>query len=313
MGDTFILDSPALEAAVKYKSKTHYPSRRPGRSNLTVPGDVSGSAGYNGYFTLKDVSTYTADGTVKEYRVAVCDGETWDPETETSGDSIAYCNGAEIHFPCTVFSIKEAVDIYIKCGAGNKYLNKIVVQKAGTSKQSRIGYEYIRLAAVTIDSSKQLNIKRLPMTESIAGLLYIPYNQYAGNFSIRPLEDPKTDSVIEGKAVVCDGKTWDAVNQTSDFSTCTVNSIEISNGALPKIIEFSYERKVFVRCDAGRGLPVEIISTTETPDMTKDGVYGYVLIAYHSKQCPPFGGMYNILLFNVGCDGKYSIIEDGEK
>ena len=75
---------------------------------------TSQPSGYNGYFTLKDVSTYNEDGTVKEYRVAVCDGETWNPQTETSLSMPVYVNDYVVaHFECCVFSLPENTDISI--------------------------------------------------------------------------------------------------------------------------------------------------------------------------------------------------------
>lgn len=65
---------------------------------------VNGVSSYNGYFTLKDVSTYNEDGSVKEYRVAVCDGETWDAETETSGPMLLRVNYTTISVPCCILS-----------------------------------------------------------------------------------------------------------------------------------------------------------------------------------------------------------------
>lgn len=315
--NALILAGPKLQKALKdlsagVKAIDLTPEADPSKRQtlLTRMGNVTGSQSYNGYFTLKDVSTYAEDGTVKEYRVAVCDGETWDPETETSGDSIAYCNGAEIHFPCTVFSIKEAVDIYIKCGAGNKYLNKIVVQKAGSVKPSRLGYEYVKLGSVTLTTyDKQLSIKRLQMTESVAGLLYIPYDQYAGDFCIRLIEDVETDSVIDGKAAVCNGLTWDVAKQYSGGSTCTLNGTDVATGDC-SIIDFSYEHNVYLYGYIDRGPKVKVVSTVTTPEMTSELVSGYTLIGHHLRSCPPHGGLYNILLYNVGCDGSYSIVED---
>lgn len=148
MGDTFILDSPALEAAVKYKSTTHYPSRRPGRSNLTAPGDVSGSAGYNGYFALKDVSTYNEDGTVKEYRVAVCDGETWDPETETSGPSTLNINFGNLHVASQIIT-GEMPYIYIKYTAAPEYKVEIVSLNNRPVSDIRTGIYYYLLGEIS--------------------------------------------------------------------------------------------------------------------------------------------------------------------
>ena len=83
---------------------------------------TSQPSGYNGYFTLKDVSTYNEDGTVKEYRVAVCDGETWDPETETSNHMSVVVNSGYIYIESCIFTpqnydtinlvvVKEGTDV----------------------------------------------------------------------------------------------------------------------------------------------------------------------------------------------------------
>lgn len=68
---------------------------------------------YNGFFTLKDVSTFNNDGTVKEFRVAVCDGETWDPVTETSGNMSAVCNTNYHYIKSTIFTVSQ----------GNQYIS----------------------------------------------------------------------------------------------------------------------------------------------------------------------------------------------
>lgn len=75
---------------------------------------VNGVSSYNGYFTIKDVSTYNEDGTVKEYRVAVCDGETWDEETETSGPMLLRVNYSTVSVPCCILSdFKQGQYIYL--------------------------------------------------------------------------------------------------------------------------------------------------------------------------------------------------------
>ena len=74
---------------------------------------VNGVSSYNGYFTIKDVSTYNEDGTVKEFRVAVCDGETWDPVTETSGNMSAVCNTNYHYIKSTIFTVSQ----------GNQYIS----------------------------------------------------------------------------------------------------------------------------------------------------------------------------------------------
>ena len=91
MGDNvFVLDSPALETAVKLRGGVEYPAKRPGKNSLeAAPVGVSSEDGYNGYFTIKDISKRNEEGEITEYRIAVCDGNTWDSKTEKSGPSYA--------------------------------------------------------------------------------------------------------------------------------------------------------------------------------------------------------------------------------
>lgn len=50
MEDRFVLDSPALEAAVTYRNSTGYPPRRPGKNSLEDPPAMGG--GYDGMFAV---------------------------------------------------------------------------------------------------------------------------------------------------------------------------------------------------------------------------------------------------------------------
>lgn len=66
--------------------------------------EAAASAEYNGYFTLKDVSTRDEQGNITAVRIAVCDGETWDAEHETSGDSYLRVNNTQYSVPCTILT-----------------------------------------------------------------------------------------------------------------------------------------------------------------------------------------------------------------
>jgi hypothetical protein len=56
--EKFVLDSPALEEAVKLRSTTNYPPRRPGRSSLKEV-QATGGGEYDGMFAV----TVNEDGT----------------------------------------------------------------------------------------------------------------------------------------------------------------------------------------------------------------------------------------------------------
>ena len=78
---------------------------------------VNGVSSYNGYFTLKDVSTYNEDGTVHEFRIAVCDGETWDANNESSGNMPVYVNSECYYLDSIIFddiADSSSWDIFIQ-------------------------------------------------------------------------------------------------------------------------------------------------------------------------------------------------------
>ena len=283
-----------------------------------LPGVTSASSAaapaYNGYFTIKDVSTYNKDGTVQEFRVAVCDGETWDAETQTSGDSIAYCMGNDIQFKSTILTLTESSDIYIKCGPANTYFNRIVHQRQGTTKPSRLGYEYLIVGTVRIQNGALSIIQRL-MGANNGGSVYVPYAQYTDDFALRLLEDETTDSVISDKAAICNGMTWNPRTQTSGASYCTVNGVNERGMPGAVVIDFTYNHSVYLYSkwhDRGRPPAIEVISTTTQLTMSEPGVYGYIMIATAGKHYPPYSGVYNIFWFNIGCVGEYAVVEDEE-
>lgn len=274
---------------------------------------TSQPSGYNGYFTIKDVSTYNEDGTVKEYRVAVCDGETWDATTEKSGDSIAYCMGNDIHFQSIILTLTESADIYLKCGPVYSYFNRIVFQKKGTEKPSRLGYEYIIIGTANIQNGMLSITQRLTGSNN-GGVIYVPYAQYSGDFALRLLENEEDDTVVEGKVAVCNGMSWNAKDRTSLESYATINSIEAVSQmpGSPIVVDFSLSHKIYLKAVMSRRQYIDVISTTErTPPIPEDELtYGYTLIAMSGEQIPPAGGLYNILLFAKSCATKYPLIDD---
>ncbi len=98
--------------------------------------EAAASAEYNGYFTLKDVSTRDEQGNITAVRIAVCDGETWDAEHETSGDSYLRVNYNQYAVPCEVLAGVERY-IYIECDATSDPL--ITLISSATTKSDDVG------------------------------------------------------------------------------------------------------------------------------------------------------------------------------
>ena len=238
--EKFVLDSPALEDAVKLRSTANYPPRRPGRNSLKEV-QATGGAGagpeYNGYFTIKDVSTYTEDGTIKEYRGAVCDGATWDAAKQTSGDSyyIVSDTSSTRRIPCTILTIKGDSDLYIRyCHC--KGTADIVVRRDAPINNT--GYYYYLLGSIRIVNHAMkilqrhgaykvyLNDDRYEYVRNYNAVPTIQVNGYTGYFCIRIIEPkPSDDGTIPEPTqfAICDGNTWDPDTKTSEKSTVYVN------------------------------------------------------------------------------------------
>lgn len=268
---------------------------------------------YNGYFTLKDVSAYNEDGTVKEYRVAVCDGETWDAEKQESGDSIVYCNGTLLRFKSVVktFEKNRAFYVWIKCGYTEKYINKVVILKDASQPQ-RIGYEYLYVGYFIINTDGTMYIHQ----EQLSNPINITYTHYTGGFALRPVENnDEEDTVDESKVAVCDGATWDAVQKTSGLSSVSINGYGIYTEFLPSIVTnpFVNGREalyIYVKRSV-RGFIVNVVQA-EDVDTSQIGTFGYTTITRNEgKQIHP-NGLYTVFLYNNACAGTYSIIEDDE-
>jgi hypothetical protein len=202
------------------------------QSIITRMGGESKPSSYNGYFTLKDVSTYNEDGTAKEYRVAVCDGETWDPETEKSGVSKVQVDGIVLNFDSKIFTITEDISVYVKTGPNSSYKNTIVVVPL-SQKPERLGYIYYYIGDVRTNKKSVTNeetgenqeivtgisitqrhgVSNLaPVTDSRVtwydgynGIPHLSYPFYKGYFSVRHIENDDTGECDPQRILVCDG------------------------------------------------------------------------------------------------------------
>lgn len=90
--------------------RAYYTGRTGGGESLTVDeGGESAEDGlsYNGYFTIK---LKVVDG---DSYVVVCDGATWDSESETSADSLLHINQVNMWVPCTIIDEKVSSSKYV--------------------------------------------------------------------------------------------------------------------------------------------------------------------------------------------------------
>jgi hypothetical protein len=299
MEDRFLLDSPAIEAAVKFRGETLYPSRRPGKNSLDdSPALGEGDAAYNGYFTLKDVSTYNEDGTVKEYRVAVCDGETWDAEKQSSGNSHMIARTSDnvlyrIEVKTQVVTVNESSTVAIRYCHGTRSA-EIVAYKHPPLQHT--GYFYYTIGDVTIKNKVMKIIQRHgtgTSEKTINGTAWIDVG-YVQDFCVYYIQPEVNDDGTTPKPteiVVCNGDSWDPVKKTSDNSTVVVNSTyrwEIE----PQKINIETETgRIYVCYDMDKHLK-QLKGETDDTETSKEDV----ITVYNGS---PSGNCEDIAFFNT--------------
>lgn len=272
-----------LTPAQKVSNRQEIISRRGTGSGKT--------SAYNGYFTIKDVSTRNEDGTIKEYRVAVCDGESWDAVTETSRSSrLQFGEAGSFSFESKVFSISKRATFYIKYGPTDKYINQIVARVDEDDSFVLItGYVYLYLGSVSVKADGTMDVYQAN-TQFI-----VPHptlQKHYGDFSFIGLETPE-GVPIKGKLAVCNGSSWDARKQTSGESLFYVNGILERFDCT--IIEGDEYGEYYVMYDNYHHT-FKIATYGELPDPDKATEYGYMCIysrgLYRVPQYPIYFNIY---------------------
>ena len=254
---------------------------------LQLGGAGSGNAGppaYNGFFTLKDVSTFNEeDGTVKEFRVAVCDGATWKQETQTSGASKVACGSNTLYFDCKILTVTESCDIYIKCGYNSTYKNEIIAVKTG-EKPSRIGYIYYLVGSVELtppdpesvlqeDEDKPLGALTIIQRHGVSylapveysggtfqaghnGMPMLQYNEFTGYFAVRHVEEEDSGQCALDQVLVCHGKYLSSSGRnTSSYASCNNCSYSFP----PRILNIDGPSDIYVVCGADNSCKHDLV------------------------------------------------------
>lgn len=256
-----------------------------------IADEVTSSSKYNGYFTLKDVSTYNEDGTVREYRVAVCDGESWDAETEKSAlMGLDYGNTVgdfSVSIESKVFSLTRYASFYIKHGPNSNYINQIIAYIDGNTPDRVFGYTYTYIGSASVDSSGVLRINQILKSP------YVPhpkFQNYYGDFSIIGLETAD-GTPIENKYAVCNGMTWDAHSQKGGKSRFYVNGWEHELDSTIVEVDLAHT-SLYINYVGANSF--KIVTYEELPDDSWADEYGYMHI-YGGYARANFGPiMFNI-------------------
>ena len=260
--------------------------------------------GYNGFFTLKDVSIFNEeDGTVEEFRVAVCDGATWSPDNTTSGISKVICGGNTLYFDCKILTVTESCNIYIKCGYNETYRNEIIAVPVG-EKPSRIGYIYYQIGSVNLIASEENEnviqgmtiiqrhgVSYLAPVEYSGGTFQVghngmpvlPYTEHTGYFAVRHIEEADSGQCALNQILVCHGKYLSTSGRnTSSFANCNNRSYSFA----PQIFNIDGPSDIYVMCGA-------------------DDSYAHKLVLYPSDENPSAPGysFYKIASIDVTGSG----------
>ena len=304
MPEKFVLDSPILEAAARYKSHTQYPKKIPGRSSLKEVPATSGGASYNGYFTIKDVSTYNEDGSVKEYRVAVCDGETWDAEKQSSGNSYmtAYTSDHVLYsiaVKTQVVTVKETSTVAIRYCHGTRSAEIVAYTKPPLQ---HTGYFYYTIGDAIIENGVMKIIQRHGAgtnEKTINGTACIDVG-YVKDFCVYYIQPEVNDDGTIPKPteiVVCNGNSWDPVKKTSDKSMVTVNNVYRWEIETKKINIETETGNIYVCYDIDKHLK-QLKGETDDTETSKEDV-----ITVYSGS--PGGNCENIAFFNTSGNTGY--------
>lgn len=261
----------------------------------TVEEPITQSSTYNGHFTIKDVSTYNEDGTVKEFRVAVCDGKTWNPETETSRSNTLYFGYPyeNIYIDSTVFTLPPdtLTGLYIKFGPTNNYINKIITDSMRS--EVAVGYQLINIGTVSTEYGA------LRIEQHYEGMYVInPRVSYNYNrLTVVQLEDE--DGKPMNKIAVCDGETWDARKHTGGAFWFIENGWATRHAMIIQDIPQSGE--IFL----GRvnDEDYRIYTYNEILALKKEDVetWGFTSLGFLAVQFPPRGGDYVIDIYRQVC------------
>lgn len=323
MDNVFVLDSPALENAVKLRSTTDYPPRRPGRSSLKeVQATGGGGGGYAGYFTIIDISAYNEDGSAQEFKVAVCDGRNWDPSTQTSGDSYfkVSSTGYNGSVACTKLKIPNSGLILLRYCHGTKKADVIFRKE---HPYGNTGYYYCVLGSVKISDGKmaidQLHGLGSVQSASDEFIAYgslknlipvIEVKDYTGFFCIRMIEpEVKDDGSVDAPTsyAVCDGNSWDPATQKSEKSVVAVNN-KVWN-LEPKVFTFQDHHYIAIRYEYTAGENPDSVSINTYKGSVPDGVYDSVAygfighLGYNWKELSQIhtGGVLQMWAFTKTC------------
>lgn len=239
-------------------------------------GNTSDSA-YNGYFTLKDVSTYNEDGTVQEYRVAVCDGKTWDQETETSGKSVATCNGYKYSFQSIIIPIEKSSEIYIVCGRNQDYYNGIVSYTQDDELNSKLnvaGYSFYHIGSVVVtdEGSDEGSERRMEVIQRhISESAYIPFDQFCGDFEASAQSNG--DGTFDKNTILLNSGVV-SVNGSYNYVEKTTITPEPNSYA---VIRYTYETNVIdILCTTFSGSSSNIIDVRENGNTSSNVAFSII-------------------------------------
>lgn len=174
-----VFRSPALDEAVKAYSGFAANSRMRGKNSLDQMGTVSfgGSAvdEYNGMHKLVLI-TDNSNPESLSYKVCVCDGATYNPQTHTSGSSRVEVNGVSFDLDAEVFELSDKTAyIYVKFTAGTQNSEAQVAYQSGDRLPASSDTETSYLIGRTVCSNGAFTIQQDHIGTATNGVIRIPW------------------------------------------------------------------------------------------------------------------------------------------
>lgn len=186
--EEIVLRSPVLDNVVKMVAVDDYPRRRPGKNSLNQMGTVSfgGSAvdEYNGMHKLVLI-TDNSNPEAPIYKVCVCDGATYNPQTHTSGESRVEVNGVSFDLGSKIFDTdKQVTYVYVLFTAATQGSEATVSYAVGGSlpENSSSSKVYLIGRVVFDSNSKSFSIVQDHKGNSSNGVVCINWGVYCYAF-----------------------------------------------------------------------------------------------------------------------------------
>lgn len=183
--------------------------------NLGGGSGAAGASEYNGMHKLVLI-TDNSNPDAPIYKVCVCDGATYNPQTHTSGASSVIFSDRTFTLQSEIFTLEpKTLYVFVKVSLYECYyvMTDTIQRNDGTFRYYLIGTIYYK------DKTFSLH------QEHTTGTLKTGESDYSGMHKLVLITDDSNPEAPTYKVCVCDGATYDPKTHTSGASRVYVNGV----------------------------------------------------------------------------------------